>query len=163
MTKVRVYQLAKELKVQSVLILELLDRLGREVKSDLSTLDDDTADDRIERGIGKAGRGGDRLAVDARPEQLPALALRLAPAADARVVRRLSGYIDIDAADLIAPRAVDRGDAAISALELRIDDRRRAEESGQEQQQGSGTEQAWRQGPSAPFGEWIVEIQARCR
>jgi translation initiation factor IF-2 len=41
--KVRVYQLAKELKVQSVLILELLDRLGREVKSDLSTLDDDTA------------------------------------------------------------------------------------------------------------------------
>ena len=43
MPKVRVYQLAKELKVQSALILELLDRLGREVKSDLSTLDADTA------------------------------------------------------------------------------------------------------------------------
>ena len=33
MQKVRVYQLAKELKVQSALILELLDRMGQEVKS----------------------------------------------------------------------------------------------------------------------------------
>ena len=44
MAKVRVYQLAKELQVQSALILELLDRMGREVKSDLSTLDTDTVD-----------------------------------------------------------------------------------------------------------------------
>ena len=44
MQKVRVYQLAKELKVQSALILELLDRLGEEVTSDLSTLDMGTAD-----------------------------------------------------------------------------------------------------------------------
>jgi len=44
MQKVRVYQLAKELQVQSALILELLDRMGREVKSDLSVLDLDTAD-----------------------------------------------------------------------------------------------------------------------
>ena len=44
MPKLRVYQLAKELKVQSALILELLDRLGKEVKSDLSSLDSDTAD-----------------------------------------------------------------------------------------------------------------------
>ena len=44
MEKVRVYQLAKELKVQSALILELLDRLGKDVKSDLSPLDGDTAD-----------------------------------------------------------------------------------------------------------------------
>ena len=44
MDKVRVYQLAKELKVQSALILELLDRLGREVKSDLSMLDPGTAE-----------------------------------------------------------------------------------------------------------------------
>jgi translation initiation factor IF-2 len=44
MSKVRVYQLAKELNVQSALVLELLDRLGREVKSDLSVLDDETAD-----------------------------------------------------------------------------------------------------------------------
>ena len=43
MQKVRVYQLAKELKVQSALILELLDRMGQEVKSDLSVLDLDTA------------------------------------------------------------------------------------------------------------------------
>ncbi|MCP3978054.1 MAG: translation initiation factor IF-2 [bacterium] len=44
MQKVRVYQLAKELKVQSALILELLDRLGHDVKSDLSTLDLKVAD-----------------------------------------------------------------------------------------------------------------------
>jgi translation initiation factor IF-2 len=44
MAKVRVYQLAKELKVQSALILELLDRMGQDVKSDLSTLDPDTAE-----------------------------------------------------------------------------------------------------------------------
>jgi translation initiation factor IF-2 len=44
MAKMRVYQLAKELEVQSALILELLDRLGQDVKSDLSVLDPDTAD-----------------------------------------------------------------------------------------------------------------------
>ena len=44
MANVRVYQLAKELNVQSALILELLDRMGQEVKSDLSTLDGSTAD-----------------------------------------------------------------------------------------------------------------------
>ena len=43
MAKVRVYQLAKDLQVQSALILELLDRMGQEVKSDLSTLDERTA------------------------------------------------------------------------------------------------------------------------
>ncbi len=44
MPAIRVYQLAKELNVQSALILELLDRMGREVKSDLSSLDTETAD-----------------------------------------------------------------------------------------------------------------------
>jgi translation initiation factor IF-2 len=43
MPGLRVYQLAKELKVQSALILELLDRLGKEVHSDLSSLDVPTA------------------------------------------------------------------------------------------------------------------------
>jgi len=43
MPGVRVYQLAKELKVQSALIVELLDRLGKEVHSDLSPIDDLTA------------------------------------------------------------------------------------------------------------------------
>ena len=43
MPGVRVYQLAKELKVQSALILELLDRLGKEVHSDLSSIDAPTA------------------------------------------------------------------------------------------------------------------------
>jgi translation initiation factor IF-2 len=43
MPGVRVYQLAKELKVQSALILELLDRLGKDVHSDLSSIDEPTA------------------------------------------------------------------------------------------------------------------------
>jgi translation initiation factor IF-2 len=43
MPGVRVYQLAKELRVQSALIVELLDRLGKEVHSDLSSIDDTTA------------------------------------------------------------------------------------------------------------------------
>jgi translation initiation factor IF-2 len=43
MANVRVYQLAKELKVQSALILELLDSIGSDVKSDLSPIDPDTA------------------------------------------------------------------------------------------------------------------------
>jgi translation initiation factor IF-2 len=53
MAKLRVYQLAKELHVQSALILELLDRLGREVKSDLSLLDAETAE-LVRRRITKA-------------------------------------------------------------------------------------------------------------
>jgi len=44
MGKLRVYQLAKDLEVQSALILELLDRMGQEVKSDLSVLDAETVE-----------------------------------------------------------------------------------------------------------------------
>ncbi|NIM02322.1 MAG: translation initiation factor IF-2 [Acidobacteria bacterium] len=44
MAKMRVYQLAKELQVQSALILELLDRMGQEVRSDLSTLDSEVTE-----------------------------------------------------------------------------------------------------------------------
>jgi translation initiation factor IF-2 len=54
MMKTRVYQLAKELQVQSALVLELLDRMGQDVKSDLSVLDPDVADvvrDRVTRAI----------------------------------------------------------------------------------------------------------------
>jgi translation initiation factor IF-2 len=54
MAKLRVYQLAKELQVQSALVLELLDRIGQEVKSDLSVLEPGVADlvrDRVTRAI----------------------------------------------------------------------------------------------------------------
>jgi len=57
MPKLRVYQLAKELQVQSALILELLDRMGQEIRSDLSVLDADTAERvrvRITAAIGAA-------------------------------------------------------------------------------------------------------------
>ena len=54
MPKMRVYQLAKELQVQSALVLELLDRMGQDVRSDLSVLDTEIADlvrDRVTRAI----------------------------------------------------------------------------------------------------------------
>ena len=44
MPMMRVFQLAKEMNVQSALILELLDRLGKDIRSDLSALDGETAD-----------------------------------------------------------------------------------------------------------------------
>jgi translation initiation factor IF-2 len=44
MAKMRIYQLAKELQVQSALIIEVLDRMGQEVRSDLSTLDQDVTE-----------------------------------------------------------------------------------------------------------------------
>ena len=54
MPKLRVYQLAKELHVQSALVLELLDRMGQEVRSDLSVLDTNVAAlvrDRVTKAI----------------------------------------------------------------------------------------------------------------
>jgi translation initiation factor IF-2 len=75
MPKLRVYQLAKELQVQSALVLELLDRMGQDVKSDLSVLDASTADevrDRVTRAIAAERRRIDeerRLQDEPRPEQ----------------------------------------------------------------------------------------------
>jgi translation initiation factor IF-2 len=70
MQKVRVYQLAKELKVQSALILELLDRLGQDVKSDLSVLDLDTADLVRERVTTALEAEKKRLAEEQEREKL---------------------------------------------------------------------------------------------
>jgi translation initiation factor IF-2 len=69
MPKQRVYQLAKELKVQSALILELLDRLGKEVKSDLSSLDAETADAVREKMVALLEREKERLAEEAELEK----------------------------------------------------------------------------------------------
>ena len=44
MAKLRVFQIAKELQVQSALILELLDRMGHEVRSDLDKLPPEIAE-----------------------------------------------------------------------------------------------------------------------
>ncbi len=65
--KVRVYQLAKELKVQSALILELLDRLGQEVHSDLSTLIADDRDLVRQRVTRRSSRERRRLSEQATP------------------------------------------------------------------------------------------------
>jgi len=64
MAKMRVYQLAKELQVQSALILEVLDRMGQEVRSDLGTLDADVAE-RVRKQITTAlNAEKDRLAKE---------------------------------------------------------------------------------------------------
>ena len=69
MPKLRVYQLAKELQVQSALVLELLDRLGQEVRSDLSVLDPHIAEmvrDRVTKAIAVER---ERLATERTREQ----------------------------------------------------------------------------------------------
>ena len=69
MPGVRVYQLAKELRVQSALILELLDRLGKEVHSDLSSIDDPTAHLVRERLITALANEKKRLQDEQRSEE----------------------------------------------------------------------------------------------
>ncbi len=81
MAGVRVYQLAKELRVQSALILELLDRLGKEVKSDLASIDVNTAELVRRRLVAAIAEEKRRLAEEKRaaeeaaiPEAEPAAA-----------------------------------------------------------------------------------------
>ena len=102
MPGVRVYQLAKELKVQSALILELLDRLGKEVHSDLSSIDDPTAQLVRERLTTALANEKKRLLEQQRADEAPPaepLAEPAAPRADALV----AGDPDAPA----APVAVD--------------------------------------------------------
>ncbi len=66
MATMRVYQLAKELNVQSALILELLDRMGKDVRSDLSSLDMETAELVRERLTVAIEREKKRLAEEFR-------------------------------------------------------------------------------------------------
>ena len=85
MSKVRVYQLAKELQVQSALILELLDRMGQDVKSDLSTLDNSVAQvvrRRVTRAIEVEKQ---RLAEEQREQRREIAAERPAAAAETTV------------------------------------------------------------------------------
>ena len=69
MAKVRIYQLAKQLNVQSALILELLDRMGQEVTSDLSNLDPDTAELVAQRVTAAIEAETRRIAEERRLEQ----------------------------------------------------------------------------------------------
>jgi len=76
MAKMRIYQLAKELQVQSALILELLDRMGQEVRSDLSTLEQDVTE-QVRTQITQAlNVEKDRIAKElaAKPREAPPVA-----------------------------------------------------------------------------------------
>ena len=76
MAKMRVYQLAKELQVQSALILELLDRMGQEVRSDLSTLEQDVTEQVRAQITAALNAEKERLAKElaARPKEVPPVA-----------------------------------------------------------------------------------------
>ena len=86
MATMRVYQLAKELNVQSALILELLDRMGKDVRSDLSALDMETAElvrtrltaaiEREKKRLAEERRVAETRPVEERetPEEEPVLA-----------------------------------------------------------------------------------------
>ncbi len=105
MPGVRVYQLAKELKVQSALILELLDRMGREVKSDLSNLDVETAE-LVRRRLTAAIEAEKRRLLDERQHEEQ----RLAEGARARAAEAHGRAVPEErpdvAASVLAERAV---------------------------------------------------------
>jgi translation initiation factor IF-2 len=79
MPGVRVYQLAKELEVPSALILELLDRIGREVRSDLSPLDEGTANIVRERLTVALAQEKRRLIDERRGDEAVAVEAAVAP------------------------------------------------------------------------------------
>ncbi len=76
MAKMRVYQLAKELQVQSALILELLDRMGQEVRSDLSTLEQKVTEEVRTQITQALNVEKERIAKEqaARPKEVPPVA-----------------------------------------------------------------------------------------
>jgi translation initiation factor IF-2 len=98
MPGVRVYQLAKELRVQSALIVELLDRLGKEVHSDLSSIDDLTASLVRERLTVALAVEKKRLAEEKRSDDDPVVA---APSVEAPV-EPPSVDVEVEPAVLVA-------------------------------------------------------------
>src|SRR5690606_23631578 len=87
--KVRIYQLAKELGVESKDLLTILDDMGVEYKSHSSTLDADTAEtvkQLVEADAGASGAGsaaGSAAAAEAAAEAAPAATATAAKAATA--------------------------------------------------------------------------------
>ncbi len=70
MSKIRVYKLAKELGVSSKELIHRLDELGVEVKSHMSTLDDETADAIREiYGEEESSQDSVKADVDMKPEE----------------------------------------------------------------------------------------------
>src|SRR3546814_5559688 len=78
----------------------------------------------------------DRGAVQPAIKLRPAFALGLAPALRARIVGIVAGDIDEDAAGEEIAAAVDRGDAAVTASDLTIDDA--GEQDGEEEAEKRG-------------------------
>src|SRR3546814_4543259 len=78
----------------------------------------------------------DRGAVQPAIKLRPAFALGLAPALRARIVGIVAGDIDEDAAGEEIAAAVDRGDAAVTASDLTIDDA--GEQDGEEEAEMRG-------------------------
>ena len=118
MAGLRVYQLAKELKVQSALILELLDRLGKEVHSDLSSLDTPTAALVREKLTAALEHEKRRLLEQRRSEESASVAGEAAPAAaDAPAPPApAEEMVPVAAATAPAPGAADAAPAAVEPV-----------------------------------------------
>ena len=108
MPGVRVYQLAKELRVQSALILEMLDRLGKEVRSDLSSIDGATAE-LVRQKLTVALEHEKKRILDARHSE-EALPTEARPAPTPR-------HSDSEAAPVAADAGADGETAALLASE----------------------------------------------
>ncbi len=94
MAKIRVFHLAKELKVNSALILELLDIMGKEVKSDLSTLDARTADLVRKRLTAALEAEREKLAEKTRLEQKVRVSEEAAVAHEPPVVQPIEAPVE---------------------------------------------------------------------
>ena len=91
------------------------------VGPDLLALDDDRADQPVERRIAQVGRFGRSGACAALAHSaLNPFALRDPPAGIARGIGILAADIDVDAGDFQRAAAVDRQNSAIARFELRI-------------------------------------------
>jgi hypothetical protein len=100
-----------------------LDAKRRDIaaRPDLFLFHHDRGDDAVEHRIGQRRTVA---AVGLAIELLPPLALRLAPALFARILRIVAGDVDRDAARQKIAAAVDRRDAAVAVRDLPLDEAR---------------------------------------
>ena len=109
------------------------------IGTDQLVLDSDRANDLIQRSVRKVRRLRDWSIVHLRPQRLEALPLSNPPASISRGLSIRPTHVHMDAGDLKGSRAVDRRNAPIPALELRVNGRRHSEDGEQDQEGGNET------------------------
>ena len=128
------------------------------IGADLLLLDDDRADQSVQRRIRQGRRLADGPLVHLGPQRLETFALGDSPARVAGAGRVLAADIDFDATDFQCPLTVDGQDPALAALHLRGE---RPANSGESEQDGGQENSGPAEQHQRAFGDNGVEIQAR--